>query len=198
MTRRLLPLLAVLFVLTGAAACSSSSKEDEGAAPTTEAEEKKQDEEEEDTTGTTEAAEDEDSSPTTARTRARIDLGSLRGGSSSEGDSPFTAADEECVAEGLADDPFLSGYDSYDEISDPSDREAFWNIVIDCVGPDPLIQLFMDGFREGAPDLTTAQYACVEDEVAALSRDEAVALLSEDPTVTEDLTTSIVLNCSIS
>jgi hypothetical protein len=205
MFRRLLTLLAALLLLTGAAGCSSSSKDEEGAATTTT--EEKQEKDEEKTTRTTEAEEDEEESPaTTGRTRARIDLGSLRPGSSdggstdrgsSEEDSPFSAADEECVNDGIADDPYLSEYASYDEITSQADREAFWNIVIDCVGTTPLIDLFMEGFREGAPDLTATQYACVEDEVGLLTQSELVALLSEDPDMTDELTSDIIANCSL-
>lgn len=197
MIRRLLTILGALLLLTGAAACSSSSKEEEGATTTTSTEEQK-DEEEEKTTRTTEAEEDEeDSSPTTGRSRGRIDLGSLGTGSSGDEESPFSAADEECVNDGIADDPFLSEYTSYEEITLQADRETFWEIVIDCVGTDPLIELFMEGFREGAPDLTTAQYGCVEDEVGFLSQSELIALLAEDPDMTDELTASIVANCSL-
>lgn len=169
MSRRIVTVLVAAVALTAAGGACSTSSDDEKS------------------TSTTISSEAETTSG------GRIDLGDLAEGGGTAGE--ITAADEECINDGAADDPLLADATSYDDLVTTAQKEAFWDIAIDCVGSAVLIDLFMQGFTEEAPQLTSAQIDCARTEVGALSRDEAVALLSEDPTVTDQLTTDIALNC---
>ena len=181
MIRRTAALLIALVSLVALGACSSSDKAEkvEGTSTTTEA--------------STTTTEDEDEKKTTTTDdeglKAKIDLGGLPSSSSGE----ISSADEECVAEGVLDDPDLSAYDSFEELTEgpQSDLEAFYLIYIDCVGADVVIDQFMSGFSSSG-DYDDDQLDCVRSTVEELSAQEGAALLAGDPDVTEALTQAVV------
>jgi hypothetical protein len=186
MPRRVTALLVGTVLGLGAAACSSSDpgSDSSSASPSTTLSV----EAEASTTTTVDTDIDTDTDTDTPG----IGLGDLSGSSATD---DVTAADEECINEAAADEPLLADATTYSDLVTTAQKQAFWEIAIDCVGSELLIDLFMEGFTENAPNLTTGQIQCARDEVTALSRAQAVALLSEDPVVSDQLTDAIVDNC---
>jgi hypothetical protein len=183
MSRRVTAVVAGVLLALVAAACSSSDSGSSSASSTT-----------------TVAVEAQASTTTTTATTTTtstgsgsgIGLGDLSGSSAVDG---ITAADEDCVNDRAASDPLLADATTYSDLVTTAQKQAFWEIAIDCVGSELLIDLFMEGFTENAPNLTTGQVQCAREQVSALDRSQAVALLSEDPAVTQLLTDNIVGNC---
>ena len=187
MNRKVLALLLTAMVALSLTACSKkdSAKQVDDTSTTVEK-----------TTTTTDKAttttEDEDETTTTKGGLApKINLGGL--GTASK--AAPSSDEETCMEIAVLADPSLSLYDEIDLDAMPqADLEAFYKIYITCVGPEAIIDAFMENFAEGS-GFDEATLACTRTILESLSGDQAVKLLAQDHEVTEAFTDTVVSEC---
>jgi len=86
-------------------------------------------------------------------------------------------AEIKCIADDVFGDPAISAI-ATDANASIEDRKQLFSVMVDCIGPTFLIDLFMSGVET---KVTPAQAACVRTELEGLSKTNGIAVVTGDP-----------------
>jgi hypothetical protein len=100
----------------------------------------------------------------------------------------------ECVATSVFDDPTLSKI-ALTKDTTVEERKQLFSALVDCVGPEFLIDAFMKGIESKNP--TAEQSSCIRKDLEGLSKTDGIALVAGDPDAVKAFADKIKTDCNL-
>jgi len=105
----------------------------------------------------------------------------------------YSDAEITCIANDVFGDPEIAAI-AKDKNASIEDRKQLFSVMVDCIGPTFLIDLFMSGVET---KVTPAQAACVRTELEGLSKTNGIAVVTGDPEAGAAFAAQIKTACGV-
>jgi hypothetical protein len=106
----------------------------------------------------------------------------------------FTDTQIECVATTVFDDKALATI-ALSKDTTVDERKQLFSALVDCVGPEFLIDAFMKGIESKNP--TAEQSACIRTDLEGMSKTDGVALVAGDADAVKAFADKIKADCNL-